>query len=622
MEDKFKILRNAERFVVNRQYDRAVTEYRKIVETLGEDPSVLNTLGDLLLKTGRKDEALDSFRKVAEIFTQSGFVSKAIAIYRKVDQLGPGNRQVVQRLAELYIRRGLPSESLRYWRKLAALLEDSDDADAQVTARRRILELDDQNPEAHSGLAKVLAHLDPDEASNEWLSAARLLFSAEAYRDAREAAEQALTLNAAGIDARELIADVNEKIPPETEETPVEELGAGSDTADHEAETETAADVGTAEPTMVESPEASAITESAAEPSIQEESAPEEERSDSGDWAGGLVVPEELESGTEAEPEVFNLEAPEERVGVRDDETATALFGVETEASGEPESVESGLDAQESDGQEEEFWETSSSSGPQESASESEVREPPAAPKPADAAVVGPGPERSLESSLEEADFYLKLDLRSDAERVLEGLLVSHPGDARVRARAEKIGLIVSSEVGVRESGTPFESNVDSALEDLFFDDAVLKETSAGRLAELESKGEGLRNDPRSQYDLGVAYREMGMLEDAAAKFERAYQLFSDEEDPEQALLCSSMLTSTYLKLRRFDKSVEWADIGLSLPRVEGIERKALEYDRAVALEQLGENEESLNGYRRILELDPDFRDVRQRAVRMAHEPE
>ncbi|MEJ2080255.1 MAG: tetratricopeptide repeat protein, partial [Acidobacteriota bacterium] len=223
MEDKFKILRNAERFVVNRQYDRAVTEYRKIVQTLGEDPSVLNTLGDLLLKTGRKEEALDSFRKVAEIFTQSGFVSKAIAIYRKVDQLGPGNGQVVRKLAELYARRGLPSESLRYWSKLATLLEGSNDADALATACRHIVELDGQNPQAHSRLAEALASQDPDEASSEWLSAARLHFSVEALTEAREAAQHALKLNAANMDARELIAEVDEKMPPEPEEAPVEE---------------------------------------------------------------------------------------------------------------------------------------------------------------------------------------------------------------------------------------------------------------------------------------------------------------------------------------------------------------------------------------------------------------
>jgi hypothetical protein len=46
-------------------------------------------------------------------------------------------------------------------------------------------------------------------------------------------------------------------------------------------------------------------------------------------------------------------------------------------------------------------------------------------------------------------------------------------------------------------------------------------------------------------------------------------------------------------------------------------EWKTLEYDRAYALEMMGELEESLTGYRRILGTDPHFRDVRSRLGRL-----
>lgn len=616
MEDKFKILRNAELFVVNRQYDRAVTEYQKIVETLGEDPSVLNTLGDLLLKTGRREEALESFRRVAEIFTQSGFVSKAIAIYRKVDQLGPGNSQVVRKLAELYTRRGLSSESLRYWRKLGRLLEDSNDAEAVVTVWRRVLELKTQDVEAHSRLAEALSASNPDEASSEWFVAAKLLFAEGDFGPAREAAEHALTLNAANMDARELIADVNEKLPPEPEEAETEEGAAATPQTvapeEHPLpESEPSEAVGTA----VSSKETPSTGEPAAD--LTEDT---ETGSESRSWTDQLVVSRDTTDVDRQESATFDLETGSRHQGEWEEDEAAAFFGAEPEG---PVKIETDREKEKSGGDESpedppfsdpSFFDMSDA-GP-------DTGPPPPEPPSGDGAKPS-GTERSLESSLEEIDFYLKLDLRSDAVRVLEELLARYPGDERVRNRARKAGLPVGAEEADQEDApAAFESNVESALEDLFFEDSVLNETNQTRVAELESRSEIQRDDPRSQYDLGVAYREMGMFEDAAAKFERAYQLFSDAESPEQALLCSSMLTSTYLRLHRFDKSVEWADIGLSLPRVEGVERKALEYDRAVALEQIGEAEESLNGFRRLLEFDPDFRDVRERVARMVHEPE
>ncbi len=618
MEDKFKILRNAELFVVNRQYDRAVTEYQKIVETLGEDPSVLNTLGDLLLKTGRREEALETFRRVAEIFTQSGFVSKAIAIYRKVDQLGPGNLQVVRKLAELYTRRGLSSESVRYWRKLGRLLEDTNDAEALVTVWRRVLELQPQDVEAHSRLAEALSASDPDEASNEWLAAAKLLFAEGDFGPAREAAEHALTLNAANMDARELIADVNEKLPPEPQQAGTEEgTAAIPQTVAPEEPPLPDPEPSEAAGTAVSSNQTPTAGEPAADLTEDSEA---ETGPESRSWTDQLVVSQDTPDVDRQESATFDLETESRHHGEWEEDDAAAFFGTEPE---EPVKVEADGENEKGGGDESPKDLPSSDPAFFDMSDAGPVTNPPPPEPPSGDGAKPSAGERSLESSLEEIDFYLKLDLRSDAVRVLEELLVRYPDDERVRNRARKAGLSVGAEETVAEDApAAFESNVESALEDLFFEDSDLNETNQTRVADLESRSEIQRDDPRSQYDLGVAYREMGMFEDAAAKFERAYQLFSDAESPEQALLCSSMLTSTYLRLHRFDKSVEWADIGLSLPRLEGDERKALEYDRAVALEQIGEAEESLNGFRRLLEFDPDFRDVRERVARMVHEPE
>ena len=757
MEDKFKVLRNAEKFVVNRQFDRAVSEYQNLVRTHGEDPSILNTLGDLLLRNGRRGEALDCFHRVAEIFVQSGFVAKGIAIYKKIDELSPGGRDVLGKLGELYERRGMRSDALRYWTALAAHPQSAEDGENLANLHRRIVALDPENPAARGALARALSLRSPSEATAEYLEAARLYLRKGAAAEARGAALKALELDRGSAEAKRLFAEADDilsaaaaaqaaleappepaeeaevsaaeseaapgldaAVPEEPVESPSQEVAAeaafGEATPSEETlveepfeRPEGPAAEEAPEPLRVESFE-EGVWEEAFGPRPAEAEGPESAEAEEPLW--GAILEEAAELPADEVSETLTVErfdegilerafadedpvdelTPFEVLGLGDeapgdevaDEEAPRLLGfageVWDEAPSEPPQppgleleLEGEVFAAHEPGvetvsdrdapvkeEDETFWtaidedlekvfsdelseippygeaarEVADALEAEVSTSVDEVFDfggespvfdtaepldsaPDRAPAPASSDAVEGAPD----DVLQEIDFYLKLELTEDARRLVEDLMEKYPSDERVLLRAARAGVAPAPPPVVEEGGEApsFEEEIDAALEELFFEEESSVADGAAPETVTEQPIGDSRSDPRAQYDLGLAYREMGMLEDAVAKFEQAYRLFSDAENPEQALLCSSMLSAGYLRLGDFGKTVEWADIGLSLPRMKEFEWKTLEYDRAYALEMMGELEESLTGYRRILDTDPNFRDVRSRLERLGH---
>jgi lipopolysaccharide biosynthesis regulator YciM len=167
------------------------------------------------------------------------------------------------------------------------------------------------------------------------------------------------------------------------------------------------------------------------------------------------------------------------------------------------------------------------------------------------------------------------------------------------------------------KAGAAFASEVEAALGNLFEEPVSNQPVGSFPYDVVSDMGPTPGKDPKARFELGLAYREMGMLDDAIGKFEEAFRLFLEKQDLKQATRCCRMLTGVYQEVREYRKVVAWAEQGLTLSGGEDVEWKALEYERALALEILGEVTESLWGYRRIVKQDPDFRDVQARINRL-----
>jgi tetratricopeptide (TPR) repeat protein len=156
--DKAKTLRAAERYLETGKIPAAIKEYSKIVESEPEDFTTLNILGDLQVRTGNQAVAISCFRRIAEHYRDQDFALKAIAMFRKIDRLQPGNIEIATYLADLYAEQDLVIEARAHYLIVANAHAQAGSTQAGLEVLQKIADLDPQNTEVRIKLAEGYLH--------------------------------------------------------------------------------------------------------------------------------------------------------------------------------------------------------------------------------------------------------------------------------------------------------------------------------------------------------------------------------------------------------------------------------------------------------------------------------
>lgn len=219
-----------------------------------------------------------------------------------------------------------------------------------------------------------------------------------------------------------------------------------------------------------------------------------------------------------------------------------------------------------------------------------------------------PSPQQ-LRGEIEEAEFYLRQGLYDDADRVIVALQ-SRYGD--LPELAEKLETIDRQRQGAAESGeAPGSfSELMSELKDdelLGATDFLGDENRGG--ADEFSLGTAIEaeEDLQSHFDLGIAYKEMGLLEDAVAEFDKASRDLSRQLD------CLTLKGQCFLEMgdvetaeSTFKKALGQPDIGVEV-------QVALRYELGLLYEVAGRPLEALENYQLVAGHDLFFRDVSEK---------
>ncbi|HJZ83129.1 MAG TPA: tetratricopeptide repeat protein, partial [Pyrinomonadaceae bacterium] len=152
--DKVKTLRVAERYLETGKIPLAVKEYSRIVESDPEDFTTLNTLGDLHVRMGNQTAAISCFRRIAEHYREQDFALKAIAMFRKIDRLQPGNVEIATYLADLYAQQDLVIEARAHYLIVANAHAKVGATQEGLEVLRKIADLDPQNTDIRIKLAE------------------------------------------------------------------------------------------------------------------------------------------------------------------------------------------------------------------------------------------------------------------------------------------------------------------------------------------------------------------------------------------------------------------------------------------------------------------------------------
>ncbi len=114
-------------------------------------------------------------------------------------------------------------------------------------------------------------------------------------------------------------------------------------------------------------------------------------------------------------------------------------------------------------------------------------------------------------------------------------------------------------------------------------------------------------SDPDARYNLGIAYKEMGLLDEAVGEFTLARQ------KPELFVGASSLLADTLAAKGDFTAAIATLEELLSSESLTGDETRDVRYHKAVMLSRAGRDEEAGEIFRSIFEESPQYRDVASR---------
>ena len=151
--DKAKVLKAAEKFLSQGKINAAIKEYRQIVDNDADDLTTLNMLGDLYVRSGKKEEAVSCFERIAEHYSAQEFNLKAIAMYKKIERIRTRDPIVALKLADLYATQGLVHDARSQYLVVADSYTRSGDNKKALDILHRIADLDPNNTEIRLKLA-------------------------------------------------------------------------------------------------------------------------------------------------------------------------------------------------------------------------------------------------------------------------------------------------------------------------------------------------------------------------------------------------------------------------------------------------------------------------------------
>jgi tetratricopeptide (TPR) repeat protein len=193
--DKAKVLKAAEKSLSQGKINAAIKEYRQIVDNDPADLTTLNMLGDLYVRSGKKEEAIRCFERIAEHYSTQEFNLKAIAMYKKIERLRAHDFAIAYKLAELYANEGLVHDARAQYLVVADAYTRKGDNKRTLEVLHKIADLDPNNTEIRLKLADgYVKESMRREAADAYIQAAHRLHQTNSYDKALDAYSKALQL--------------------------------------------------------------------------------------------------------------------------------------------------------------------------------------------------------------------------------------------------------------------------------------------------------------------------------------------------------------------------------------------------------------------------------------------
>jgi pilus assembly protein FimV len=130
---------------------------------------------------------------------------------------------------------------------------------------------------------------------------------------------------------------------------------------------------------------------------------------------------------------------------------------------------------------------------------------------------------------------------------------------------------------------------------------------------ELEEDSAATDEDPETHYNLGVAFREMGLLDEAIGELQKVCQAVDRGHPFPHIMQTYTWLSQCFLDKGVPEAAIRWYEKALKLSTIDAETRTALHYELASSYETAGDKGAALAHFMEVYGSNIDYRDVAER---------
>lgn len=241
--------------------------------------------------------------------------------------------------------------------------------------------------------------------------------------------------------------------------------------------------------------------------------------------------------------------------------------------------------------------------------------------------------EAMLRQELESVDFYLAQgysDIALDTLDMLERQFGTHPEIESRRGQVKQASSSSAAAASPAETVKPVDAPRDELTQEA---SAPEVKTAARQPAQtgvvssknidpglaaifdefrtaVEEEEAPVNGDYETHYNLGLAYKEMDLLEEAVEEFQTATSLVAPSDGTPRYLQCCNLLGHCFMQKKMPRLAVMWFQRGLDAPGHTEDEYQALRYELGTAYEQAGDMDKALDVFSEVYGVNVSYRGV------------
>lgn len=194
--NKSKYVEAAQKLLNQGKVTQAIAEYQLILRHEPKDQVTLMTVGELFIRQGETFQAIEYFERLAQIFVGDGFLTKAIAVYKRIAKLAPEEIRPLERLADLYVQQGVMSEARPLFLQLAEIHLKAGRQSEAVGLLKKLLLAEPDNIRIQIRLADLYQAMGQNgEAIEAYVSAAQRALARGDHAECEKLADKALKID-------------------------------------------------------------------------------------------------------------------------------------------------------------------------------------------------------------------------------------------------------------------------------------------------------------------------------------------------------------------------------------------------------------------------------------------